>query len=57
MVHQGEKTVTCHVDNDIKECVTVIASIAASGEKWPLMLLGKGKTDRCLKSYELTDEV
>ena len=37
--------------------MTVIASITASGEKWPLMLIGKGKTDRCLKSYELTDEV
>ena len=49
--------VTCHIDNDTKEGMTVIASITSSREKWPLMLIGKGKTDICLKSYELTDEV
>ena len=54
---KGKKMVMCHIDDDTKEGVTVISSITASGEKWPLMLIKKGKTDKCLKSYELSDEV
>ena len=54
---KGGESVTCFVGNDAKEGVTVIATISASGEKWPMMLIGKGKTKRCLRNYQLTDEI
>ena len=54
---KGCESVTCFVSNDAKEGVTVIASISASGEKWPMMLIGKGKTRRCLHNYQLTDDI
>ena len=48
---KGVKTVNCRITNDLKEGVTVLATVSKARAKLPLMVLGKGKTDRCLKSY------
>jgi hypothetical protein len=43
--------------NDEKEGVTVIAAITATGEKLPLTLIRKGKTQRRLAGYHLPGDV
>jgi hypothetical protein len=43
----GADEVTCEFDGDVKRCVTVIASIDASGRKLPLWVICRGKTTRC----------
>ena len=48
---KGAESVTCHLYNDEKEGVTVIAAITAAGDKLPLTIVGKGKTPRCLAGY------
>jgi hypothetical protein len=45
------------VDNDDKQGVIVIAAISAAGDKSPLTVVGKGKTQRCLTGYALPPEV
>lgn len=52
--YRGQKTVNCAISNDIREGVTVLATVTAAGEKLPLMILGKGTTQRCLKGFDLT---
>ena len=47
----GSKAVTCYNEEDVKLGVTVLATVSMSNEKLPLMLVGKGKTDACLKKY------
>ena len=54
---KGAETINCYIGNDPKDGVTVLATIDANGIKWPLMIVGKGKTKRCLKGYELGDDV
>lgn len=39
-----------HKKGDEKKCFTAICGITASGEKLPLMITKKGKTERCLRS-------
>jgi hypothetical protein len=51
------ETVQCHVEDDEKQGVTVIAAVDANGGKLPLTVIGKGKTPRCLAGYRLPLEV
>jgi hypothetical protein len=53
----GCEAVSCVVDNNEKEGVTVIAGIDAAGTKLPLTVIGKGKTARCLSALNLPPEV
>jgi hypothetical protein len=55
--HTNAESVQCQIDNDEKEGVTVIAAVDAEGGKLPLTVIGKGKTERCLKGYQLPPEV
>jgi hypothetical protein len=54
---RGAESVPCILENDAKEGVTVIAGITAGGEKLPLTVIGRGKTERCLQGYQLPPEV
>jgi hypothetical protein len=42
----GADGVTVRLDGNEKDCVTVLASITASGDKLPLLAIAKGKTRR-----------
>jgi hypothetical protein len=44
-----------HVEtaNNDKEGVTLLGIVSAAGDKFPLMLLGTGRTERCLARYAL----
>jgi hypothetical protein len=53
----GAETVNCHIGNSEKQGVTAIAAITAAGEKSPLTVIGKGKTNRCLQAYGLPEDV
>jgi hypothetical protein len=53
----GTESVQCQIDNDEKQGVTAIAAIDFAGNKLPLTIIGKGKTERCLKGYDLPPEV
>jgi hypothetical protein len=53
----GSESVTCAVDNNEKEGITVIAAVDAAGTKLPLTVIGKGKTPRCLTALNLPPEV
>jgi hypothetical protein len=44
---RGTEGVSCLFEGDPKACVTAIATISAAGEKLPLWVAAKGKTDRC----------
>jgi hypothetical protein len=54
---KGTESVHCHIDNDEKEGVTVIAAIDAAGNKLPLTIIGKGRTKRCLAGFHTPDEI
>jgi hypothetical protein len=43
----GSEFVICEFDCNIKGCVTVMASIGASGGKLPLWVISRGMTIRC----------
>jgi hypothetical protein len=49
------ESVSAFIANDAKQGMTVLATINAIGEKLPLMIVGQGKTDRCLAGYHLPD--
>ena len=51
--YKGQKTVNCAISNDVREGITVLATISAAGDKLPLMILGKGTTERCLERFQL----
>jgi hypothetical protein len=51
------ESVNCHIDNDQKFGITAIAAITADGKKLPLTVIGKGKTERCLRGYELPKDI
>jgi hypothetical protein len=53
----GNEAVSCILDDNEKEGVTVIAGIDAAGMKLPLTVIGKGKTRRCLAALNLPPEV
>jgi hypothetical protein len=42
----GCQTVHAHITGDEKDCITVVASVTASGEKLPLTFIASGKTPR-----------
>jgi hypothetical protein len=44
----GTEAVQCLIDNDEKQGVTAIAAIDFAGNKLPLTIIGKRKTERCL---------
>lgn len=47
----GSKAVNCYNEEDLKAGVTVLATISMSGDKLPLMLVGKGTTQGALRKY------
>jgi hypothetical protein len=47
----GAEGVQCHFSADAKDCITAIATISAAGDKLPLWVLAKGKTQRCERRY------
>jgi hypothetical protein len=47
VANPGEEGVVNFVGADAKECTTAIATISAAGEKMPMWLICRGKTDRC----------
>jgi hypothetical protein len=53
----GSESVSCLVEQNEKEGITVIAAIDAAGTKLPLTVIGKGKTHRCLTALDLPPEV
>jgi hypothetical protein len=53
----GSESVSCLVENNEKEGITVIAAIDAAGTKLPLTVIGKGKTPRCLAAINLRPEI
>jgi hypothetical protein len=53
----GTESATCHIENDAKQGVTVIAAIDALGHKLPLTVIGRGKTSRCLAGFNLPDDI
>jgi hypothetical protein len=55
--HKNAESVQCHIENDEKEGVTVIAAVDANGRKLPLTIRGKGKTERCLSGSQLPRDV
>jgi hypothetical protein len=52
----GTESVSCLVENDEKEGITVIAGVAATGRKSPLTIIGKGKTPMCLNAFNLSQK-
>jgi hypothetical protein len=48
---KGGASVTCLFDGDPKACITVIATINATGKKFPLWVVAKGATSRCETRY------
>lgn len=47
---KGSNSVQTQIQGDEKECITVLATISSSGTKLPLLLIAKGKTNRCEQS-------
>ena len=43
----GDDAVQVRIDGNEKQGLTVLASVTASGQKLPLLILAKGKTQRC----------
>lgn len=43
----GDDAVQVKIDGNEKQGLTVLASVTASGKKLPLLILAKGKTERC----------
>jgi hypothetical protein len=46
----GSDDVSTYIDGDEKGCITVLATISASRQKWPLFFVAKGKTERVDRS-------
>jgi hypothetical protein len=46
VAEHGSESVTRFVNGDVKESVTFLASVTASGIKLPLILIAKGRTPR-----------
>jgi hypothetical protein len=55
--HTSIGSVQRQIDNDEKDRVTVIAGMDAAVRKLPLMVIGKGKTERCVNGCQLPPEV
>jgi hypothetical protein len=51
VAEDGAETVKQYVNGDVKACFTFFASILADGMKLPLILLAKGKTERCYRQF------
>ncbi|OHS93796.1 hypothetical protein TRFO_13773 [Tritrichomonas foetus] len=54
---KGSQTVTVNIHDNVKTSLTAIASIDANGKKLPLMIVGKGKTEKCLTKLNLPSDV
>lgn len=48
---KGANAVNCYNQDDVRQAVTVLATINLAREKLPLMVVGKGTTDGCLKKF------
>ena len=48
---RGSEEVRVDCSFDVKQSITVVAACSASGKKLPLMLIVKGKTNKCEKRY------
>ena len=47
---KGSQNVQIHVNGNVKESITALATVAADGTKCPLYLIAQGDSDRCEKS-------
>jgi hypothetical protein len=54
---KGRGSIQCMIQNNDKEGVTAIAGIDYAGNKLPLMVIGKGKTPKCLKNLAIPDRI
>lgn len=53
----GRDTPSVHRGGSTKETVTAIATISANGQKWPLGIVAKGTTPRCVQNLDLRDDI
>jgi len=53
----NSKTPRILSEGDKKQSITVLPTISANGSKLPLVVVGKGKTDRSLNKYELGNNI
>jgi hypothetical protein len=53
----GAESATCHIEDDEKAGIPVMAAMTAGGGKLPLTVLGKGTTPGCLVGLELSESV
>ena len=47
---KGSQNVQIHVNGNVKESITALATVAADGTKCPLYLIAQGDSDKCEKS-------
>ena len=52
---KGQEEVTVDAACDPKTDITVIAAVTESGDRLPLYVLGRGKTEACLKKYRTSE--
>ena len=46
----GTEAVSVKIQGDVKQCLTVLATVSASGTKLPLLIISEGKTVKCEQS-------
>lgn len=54
---RGQPTPAIRGNGNPKDVVTAIATVSADGRTWPLTIVAKGKTERCVRNLELPDDV
>ena len=50
---KGVDGITCYFNGNLKDRLTVMAAIALDGAKLPLLIICKGKTERCEKKFQM----
>ena len=46
----GNEAISVKIQGDVKQCLTVLATVSASGTKLPLLIISEGKTVKCEQS-------
>ena len=54
---RGQPTPPLRGNGNPKDNVTAIATVSADGTAWPLTIVAKGTTERCVRNLELPDDV
>jgi hypothetical protein len=57
LAERGAEGVQCKFSVDEKVCATAIATVNAAGERLPLWVLAKGKTERSEHKYQEIEEL